>query len=53
MRKSPKFSPEVIERAVRMVFDGGGRHQRWHVLRRLLGDYVAVSCLGWQNVTGT
>ena len=21
MRKSPKFSPEVIERAVRMVFD--------------------------------
>ncbi len=21
MRKSPKFSPEVVERAVRMVFD--------------------------------
>jgi len=25
MRKSPKFSPEVVERAVRMVFDAKDR----------------------------
>ena len=26
MRKSPKYSPEVIERAVRMVFDAKDRY---------------------------
>jgi len=27
MRKSPKFSPEVIERAVRMVFDAKDQYR--------------------------
>ena len=34
MRKSPKYSPEVIERAVRMVFDAKDQY--------LLRDGIAI-----------
>lgn len=36
MRKSVKFSPEVRERAVRMVFEHGGEYEsRWAAVKAI------------------
>lgn len=38
MRKSPKFSPEVVERAVRMVFDAKDRYaSQWAAIESIAG----------------
>jgi transposase len=37
MRKSPKFSPEVIERAVRMVFDAKDQSSQWAAIESIAG----------------
>ena len=38
MRKSPKFSPEVVERAVRMVFDAKDQYpSQWAVIESIAG----------------
>lgn len=38
MRKSPKFSPEVIERAVRMVFDAKDQYpSQWAAIESIAG----------------
>jgi len=38
MRKSPKFSPEVVERAVRMVFDAKGQYaSQWAAIESIAG----------------
>ena len=38
MRKSPKFSPEVIERAVRMVFDAKDQYpSQWAAIQSIAG----------------
>jgi transposase len=38
MRKSPKYSPEVIERAVRMVFEYRGEHEsEWATMVSIAG----------------
>jgi transposase-like protein len=40
MRKSPKFSPEVIERAVRMVFDAKDRYpSQWAAIESIAGKF--------------
>jgi len=44
MRKSPKFSPEVIERAVRMVFDAKDQYPRGLFFAMLS---LALSMLLW------
>ena len=44
MRKSPKFSPEVIERAVRMVFDAKDQYSsQWAALESIAGK---IGCTG-------
>jgi len=38
MRKSPKFSPEVMERAVRMVFDAKDQYpSQWAAIESIAG----------------
>jgi transposase len=37
MRKSPKFSPEVIERAVRMVFDAEDQYPSQWAIESIAG----------------
>jgi transposase len=38
MRKSPKFSPEVIERAVRMVLDAKDQYaSQWAAIESITG----------------
>ena len=38
MRKSPKFSPEVVERAVRMVFEAQGQYpSQWAAIESIAG----------------
>jgi len=37
MRKSPKFSPEVVERAVRMVFEAKDQYP---------SQWAAIDCAG-------
>jgi transposase len=38
MRKSPKFSPEVVERAVRMVFDAKDQYpSQWAAIESIAG----------------
>ena len=37
-RKSPKFSPEVVERAVRMVFDAKDQYpSQWAAIESIAG----------------
>jgi transposase len=44
MRKSPKFSPEVIERAVRMVFDAKDQYpSQWKAIESIAGK---IGCSG-------
>ena len=44
MRKSPKFSPEVVERAVRMVFDAKDQYpSRWAATRSIAAK---IGCTG-------
>ena len=44
MRKSPKFSPEVIERAVRMVFDAKGQYpSQWAAIESIAAK---IGCTG-------
>ena len=44
MRKSPKFSPEVIERAVRMVFDAKDQYpSQWAGIASIAGK---IGCTG-------
>ena len=44
MRKSPKFSPEVIERAVRMVFDAKDQYpSRWAAIDSIASK---IGCTG-------
>ena len=38
MRKSPKFSPEVVERAVRMVFEAKDQYpSQWAAIKSIAG----------------
>ena len=37
MRKSSKFSPEVMERAVRMVFDAKDQYPQWAAIESIAG----------------
>ena len=38
MRKSPKFSPEVVERAVRLVFEAKDQHpSQWAAIESIAG----------------
>jgi transposase len=38
MRKSPKFSPEVVDRAVRMVFDAKDQYpSQWSAIESIAG----------------
>ena len=38
MRKSPKFSPEVVDRAVRMVFDAKDQYpSQWAAIESIAG----------------
>ena len=40
MRKSPKFSPEVVERAVRMVFDAKDQYpSQWAAITSIAGKF--------------
>jgi transposase len=44
MRKSPKYSPEVIERAVRMVFEAKDQYpSQWAAIESIAGK---VGCTG-------
>src|SRR3982751_1418240 len=44
MRKSPKFSPEVVERAVRMVFDAKDQYpSQWAAIESIAGK---IGCTG-------
>jgi transposase len=44
MRKSPKFSPEVIERAVRMVFDAKDQYpSQWAAIQSISAK---IGCTG-------
>ena len=44
MRKSPKFSPEVQERAVRMVFDAKDQYpSQWAAIESIAGK---IGCAG-------
>ena len=44
MRKSPKFSPEVIERAVRMVYDGKDQYpSQWAAIKSIAAK---IGCTG-------
>ena len=44
MRKSPKFSPEVQERAVRMVFDAKDQYpSQWAAIESIAGK---IGCTG-------
>lgn len=44
MRKSPKFSPEVIDRAVRMVFDAKDQYpSQWAAINSIAGK---IGCTG-------
>ena len=44
MRKSPKFSPEVVERAVRMVFDVKDQYpSQWAATESIAGK---IGCTG-------
>ena len=50
MRKSPKFSPEVIERAVRMVFDAKDQYpSQWAAIESIAGKIgcTAETLLEW------
>ena len=41
MRKSPKFSPEVVERSVRMVFDAKDQYpSQWAAIESSAGEVV-------------
>ena len=44
MRKSPKFSPEVVERAVRMVFDAKDQYpSQWAAIESIASK---IGCTG-------
>jgi len=44
MRKSPKFSPEVIERSVRMVFDAKDQYpSQWAAIESIAGKIVSTA----------
>jgi transposase len=44
MRKSPKFSPEVIERAVRMVFEAKDQYpSQWAAIESIAGKIGCTS----------
>ena len=44
MRKSPKFSPEVMDRAVRMVFDAKDQYpSQWAAIESIAGK---IGCTG-------
>jgi transposase len=44
MRKSPKFSPEVVERAVRMVYDGKDQYpSQWAAIKSISAK---IGCTG-------
>ena len=44
MRKTPKFSPEVIERAVRMVFDAKEQYpSQWAAIESIAGKIGCTS----------
>ena len=44
MRKSPKFSPEVVDRAVRMVFDAKDQYpSQWAAIESIAGK---IGCTG-------
>jgi transposase len=44
MRKSPKFSPEVMERAVRMVFDAKDQYpSQWAAIQSIAGKIGCTS----------
>ena len=44
MRKSPKFSPEVVERAVRMVFDAKDQYpSQWAAIESIAAK---IGCTG-------
>jgi transposase len=44
MRKSPKFSPEVVERAVRMVFDAKDQYpSQWAAIESIAGKIGCTS----------
>ena len=44
MRKSVKFSPEVIERAVRMVFDAGDQYEsQWAAIESIAAKIGCTS----------
>ena len=50
MRKSPKFSPEVIERAVRMVFDAKDQYpSQWAAIESIAAKIgcTAQTLLTW------
>ena len=41
MRKSPKLSPEVVERAVRMVFDAKDQYPaQWAAIESIAGKMI-------------
>jgi len=47
MRKSPKFSPEVVERAVRMVFEAKDRYpSQWAAIESIAGK---IGCTAEQQ----
>lgn len=44
MRKSPKFSPEVIERSVRMVLESQGQYEfQWAAIESIAGKFGCTS----------
>ena len=44
MRKSPKFSPEVVERAVRMVFDSKDQYPSQWVAIESIAAKIGCTC---------
>ena len=53
MRKSPKLSPEVVELAVRMVFDAKDQYpSQWAAIKSIAGKIGCTAERHWERLFG-